>query len=94
MKAVERERGRTNQRTRDRFFRRDPLCAGCKRKSPPVTRVWTQLDHIVALINGGTNDDSNREGLCDECTKAKTARDLGQTQRPKQRIGLDGYPVD
>ncbi len=68
--------------------------AACLRKTPPVTRIWTQLDHIVALTNGGTNDDSNREGLCDECTKAKTARDLGHEQRPRRQIGADGFPIE
>jgi 5-methylcytosine-specific restriction protein A len=44
----------------------------------------TQVDHIVALVNGGTDDrfdDSNRQGLCDPCHDAKTALDLAEARR-------------
>lgn len=40
-------------------------------------RVWLpwrdQVDHDVPLEQGGGNDDSNLNLLCDECHKAKTA---------------------
>jgi 5-methylcytosine-specific restriction protein A len=91
--ALKRERGATNQRTRERHFMRDPLCVRCLEKNPPVTRLWTQLDHIVPLINGGTNDDSNRQGLCDECHAAKSATEAGKTYRSRTPIGLDGWPM-
>lgn len=90
-RLVERERGYTNQQTRARHFKHNPLCAHCLERG--VVREWTQLDHIVALVNGGTNDDSNRQGLCDECTKAKTAQDMGHTHRPRPITGLDGWPI-
>jgi 5-methylcytosine-specific restriction protein A len=51
--------------------------------------VATQLDHIVALDNGGTDTPGNRQGLCDACHEIKTAIDMGY--RPRQRIGVDGY---
>lgn len=87
---VERERGRTNQRRRERYFRQHPLCVRCEQAGR--IRAATQLDHVVALVNGGTNDDSNRQGLCDDCHKAKTAEDLGH--QPKRRFGPDGWPID
>ena len=74
--TVERERGTTNQRTRERLLSRNPLCARCEANGR--VSVATQLDHIVALANGGTNDDSNRQGLCDECHRIKTDEDLGR----------------
>lgn len=86
---VERERGRTNQRTRERYFRLNPLCAMCK--AAGRTAAATVLDHKVALVNGGTNDLSNRQGLCEPCHKLKTAQDLGQ--KAKQAFGPDGWPV-
>lgn len=67
----------------------NPLCVECQRLG--VVREWTQLDHIVALVNGGLDEPSNRQGLCDEHHKAKTEADLG---RPApRRIGVDGFPV-
>ena len=82
--------GRRLQRIRKQVFAEQPICVACKAKGR-VT-VATQVDHIVALVNGGEDDHDNRQALCDECHKAKTRRDLGQRERP--RIGLDGWPVE
>ncbi len=65
-----------------------PLCVACKEKGR-VTAA-TEVDHIVALVNGGTDTPENRQALCSECHEAKTRRDLGQRERPA--IGLDGWP--
>ncbi len=65
----------------------------CLAKGRP--RAATQLDHIVALDNGGKDfdeDPDNAQGLCDECHKVKTAKDMGYTRRPT--IGADGWPID
>ena len=82
--------GRRLQRIRKQVLGEQPLCVACKAKGR-VT-VATQVDHIVALVNGGEDDHDNRQALCEECHKAKTRRDLGQRERP--RIGLDGWPVE
>ncbi|WP_317921080.1 MULTISPECIES: HNH endonuclease signature motif containing protein [unclassified Cupriavidus] len=41
--------------------------------------VWIaardQIDHDVPLEQGGSNDDSNLRPRCDDCHKAKTARE-------------------
>jgi 5-methylcytosine-specific restriction protein A len=50
-----------------------------------------ELDHIIALVNGGTNDEDNFQGLCRPCHVEKTAADLGRIY--KRPIGLDGWPV-
>lgn len=55
----------------------------------------TEVDHIVALTNGGVedpHDDCNRQGLCFDCHEMKTAADLGYT--PKVETGIDGWPVE
>ncbi len=85
-------RGRRLQQYRAQWFCLHPLCAECERNGK--VRLATQLDHIVALDNGGTDFDQpgNRQGLCDDCHEVKTARDLGH--RSKRQIGLDGFPVD
>ena len=77
------------QAIRKHVLAESPLCVMCK-ASGRVT-LATQVDHIVALVNGGEDNHGNRQALCSECHKAKTRRDLGQRERPL--IGLDGWPV-
>ena len=74
---VTRIRGRALQRMRARYFSDHPLCVICA-AAGRVT-IATDLDHIVALCNGGTNDSFNLQGLCRMCHEAKTRRDLGQS---------------
>ena len=65
----------------------------CERKGR--VSLATQLDHIVALTNGGLDfdkDPGQAQGLCTECHEDKTRQDLGQ--RVKKRIGPDGWPID
>ena len=62
--------GRKLQRMREELFRRDPLCAECRRQG--MESVATQRDHIVALTDGGADDESNTQGLCDACHDAKS----------------------
>lgn len=88
--ATERIRGRKLQQIRGAHLRAHPLCVMCQAKGRLTAA--TQLDHIKALVNGGTNDDSNYQGLCDDCHVEKTAADLGRRHRPT--IGLDGWPVE
>ncbi len=73
--VADRIRGRRLQARRARFFADNPLCVECRKRG--VVRVWTQLDHIIALDNGGLDVESNLQGLCDECHTIKTAKDLG-----------------
>jgi 5-methylcytosine-specific restriction protein A len=88
--VTDRIRGRTLQEIRRRHFSQNPLCVDCESKG--VVRIATQLDHTTALTNGGTDTHDNRQGLCDDCHKSKTAKDMGYRQR--QTIGPDGYPVE
>jgi 5-methylcytosine-specific restriction protein A len=87
---VERIRGRKLQQIRSAYLRAHPLCVMCLAKG--ALTAATQLDHIKALVNGGTNEGANYQGLCDPCHVEKTAADLGRKHRPT--IGLDGWPVD
>lgn len=87
---TDRLRGRRLQRIRERRLRDNPLCVRCT-KAGRVT-LATQIDHIVALCNGGLDVDENRQELCSDCHRAKTAEDMGYKVRP--RIGEDGWPVD
>lgn len=50
--------------------RRQPFCVKHLERGEQV--VATQTDHIVPLINGGANDKSNLQRLCDDCHEDKT----------------------
>lgn len=85
-------RGRRLQRRREMFRSREPFCAVCLKKG--IVRVWAQLDHIIALRNGGPDTDDNLQGLCDECHEAKTRRDMGQEDKVSAACDEDGLPRD
>jgi 5-methylcytosine-specific restriction endonuclease McrA len=73
--------GRRLQQIRERVLRADPLCVECRLQGR-VT-LATQVDHIVALVNGGNDDphdDSNRQGLCEDCHSTKTVRDVAEAK--------------
>jgi 5-methylcytosine-specific restriction protein A len=89
MSTNKRIRGRKLQEIRQAHFRMQPLCVQCLKLGR--TSVATQLDHIVALVNGGQDVADNRQGLCDACHDLKTAQDLARIA--PRRIGLDGFPV-
>lgn len=77
------------QRIRARHFAANPLCVMCE--AGGHYSVATELDHKVALVNGGADDDANRQGLCYECHLRKTEQDLGHTTKPT--IGADGWAI-
>lgn len=56
-----------------------------------ATRIG-QVDHIIALVNGGDNSDTNQRLLCVKCHDDKTRLDLGY--KKKHTYALDGFPID
>lgn len=86
---TERLRGRLAKERRRRFLSAFPLCRICE--SQGYVTPATEVDHIVALVNGGADDMDNLQPLCAECHKDKTRGDLGQTSKA---CDLNGYPVD
>jgi 5-methylcytosine-specific restriction endonuclease McrA len=46
-------------------------CGDCKRQLP----AWFEVDHVIALHNGGSNEVSNLVALCRDCHGKKTAMD-------------------
>jgi 5-methylcytosine-specific restriction endonuclease McrA len=87
--TIKRVRGRKLQTRRAHYFRAYPLCIKCQEQDK-VT-LATELDHIVALHKGGSDEPDNWQPLCTECHKVKTAIDMGY--KPRVAIGLDGYPI-
>ncbi len=77
---VERKRGSAGVKDRNAIKARDcGLCQACKRAGK-VT-VGSVVDHKVPLWQGGSDEDSNKELLCDPCHDTKTAGEA--TQRAK-----------
>jgi len=62
------------------LFQRDPLCAECSRHGR-VT-LATQRDHIKPLAEGGADDETNEQGLCDDCHEEKS---LAEALRGRRR---------
>lgn len=56
------------------FNRDDHTCRYCGAQPPDVKLV---IDHIVAVANGGTNDDANLIASCESCNSGKSAKSLG-----------------
>lgn len=62
--------GRKLQKLRAELFARDPRCAECRKQGR--LSLATQRDHIAPLAEGGADDDSNVQGLCDDCHREKS----------------------
>jgi 5-methylcytosine-specific restriction protein A len=89
VKPTERIRGRILQRLRGRIMQGQPLCKMCDEKG--LVTPGAEMDHIVPLFMGGSNDDDNLQMLCVECHRKKSADDLCVRFRPT--IGVDGWPI-
>ena len=75
-------RRRFTPQERARFFAAaGSRCSVCTRKLGP-SDDW-DLDHTVALANGGTNDDGNIRVVCCWCHTDKTSEDV--TEHAKGR---------
>lgn len=71
--------GRKLQAMRADLFTRQPLCAECERQGR-VSRA-TQRDHIKPLSDGGADDQTNEQGLCEACHDEKSERERLQALR-------------
>ena len=63
------------QKFRDRFMRRNPLCAECARQG--LVTVSEEMDHIVPVVEAPDRiwDKTNLQALCRPCHEEKTARE-------------------
>lgn len=86
---IKRTRGRKWMKIRASILSANPLCVHCQAKG--IIRQATDVDHIKALINSGTDDYDNLQALCSDCHKAKTLLDLNI--KPRTPIGVDGWPI-
>ncbi|MEM8619842.1 MAG: HNH endonuclease signature motif containing protein [Actinomycetota bacterium] len=66
---------------RRRILERDPICAACHQ------RPSTIADHIVPVAEGGGDDESNGQGLCDPCHDVKTRSEIDRGRARRQARG-------
>lgn len=75
---------------RARVLIAQPCCLECGAKA-------TEVDHIVALSDGGTNEPRNLRALCHRCHSARTARDQafgrGRVETSASHIETGAGPV-
>ncbi len=77
--ATKRVTGRRLQALRAQLFDACPLCVECQRLGR--VRAATQRDHIKPLADGGVDDESNVQGLCDECHDIKSKLESAEGRR-------------
>jgi 5-methylcytosine-specific restriction protein A len=78
--TVERKRGSAGVKDRERIRTRDcGLCQECKRNGQTV--LGQDVDHIAPLWAGGTDEDRNKELLCDDHHREKSAREAAERGR-------------
>lgn len=89
---TDRLRGRAGVKQRERRLRRtNYLCEHCTAEGKVM--IATVVNHKTPLAHGGTDDDSNTENLCRQHDLEVTAEQFGY-KKPKQPIGVDGWPLD
>lgn len=77
--------GRDHERMRALVLMEEPLCRECE-KSGHVTPT-TVADHIVPKAEGGGDERGNYQGLCDPCSRAKTAIEAARGRQRHLRPG-------
>lgn len=60
-------------RLRAHVLSEEPLCRICLQFD--LVAEASEVDHIVPLVEGGSDDRSNLQGVCRPCHQAKTARE-------------------
>ncbi|GGH24501.1 HNH endonuclease [Cribrihabitans marinus] len=102
--ASQRGYGAPWRRLRKRILQRDlHLCQPCLSRSR--TTAADAVDHIINKASATADemitldgvrmhfdDERNLQAICNECHKAKTARE-GNGGKPKPEIGIDGWPL-
>jgi 5-methylcytosine-specific restriction protein A len=66
--------GRPWRRLRERILQRDSyVCQACAREGR--TQIAHEVDHVVNIAAGGTDDPSNLEAICTDCHRKKTQQE-------------------
>lgn len=94
--------GRAWEKKRATVLERDARLCQCTRcKAEKRTTIATEVDHIVSRAKAQaqgwsterTESMENLQAINADCHKRKTIEEQGGTHKPKEIIGLDGFPV-
>jgi 5-methylcytosine-specific restriction protein A len=77
--ADRRKRGRAGQRERQQVLDEEPFCRRCLKAGKHVAS--DVVDHIRPLSRGGSDERSNKQGLCRPCHDAKSAAERAEDHR-------------
>lgn len=84
-----RKTGRAGVADRQRIKFRDKFtCQICG-----VVTDQLEIDHIVPLCKGGTDEDSNKRALCIPCHESKSQKERGVRVR-RHGCDVNGIPYD
>jgi 5-methylcytosine-specific restriction enzyme A len=79
------------RRTRAAFLASHRFCATCQANGRATAA--TEVDHLLSLTSGGTNDWANLVPLCKPCHSKKTVAVDGGLGRPRGTGGVGGHFV-
>jgi 5-methylcytosine-specific restriction protein A len=88
--VTKRLRGRRAVAQRARRLYAEPLCRDCA--AAGRTTASSVPDHIMPLVLGGSDEDTNIRCLCADCHRDRTAEQLGY--RKPAGVDSNGYPTD
>lgn len=74
------------------FARGNGLCHVCTRKLHPGD--WWDCDHVIALENGGTDDDDNLAPCCEVCHAMKTGEDHAKAGKGRRNYTRHVVPKE
>ena len=82
-KPIKYSYGKEWRKVRADHLRLEPLCVDCG-------RLATEVDHIIAIERGGSNDHSNLASRCKRCHSRKTASIDGGFGNPIKGLAKGG----
>ncbi len=74
------------------FNANDGKCHSCRRKLRPGDDY--EIDHVIALATGGTDDDENLAPICSGCHIIKTKDDVGTAAKIKRQSVRHTVPAE
>lgn len=74
------------------FAARDGKCHSCGKKLRPGDSY--EIDHVIALATGGTDDDDNLAPICTGCHLLKTKGDISTAAKIKRQAVKHTVPQE